>query len=44
VTATAYDLFRALATKAPELDIAAMALEIEDHNRPHRIGEEPGRP
>ena len=39
VTTLAYGLFRNLAASAASCDIAAMALEIERRNLPHRIGD-----
>jgi 2-hydroxy-3-oxopropionate reductase len=38
VTALAHSLFESLSGHAAACDIAAMALEIERRNRPHRIG------
>jgi 2-hydroxy-3-oxopropionate reductase len=38
MTALAYELFQSLSEHAAACDIAAMALEIERRNRPHRIG------
>ena len=38
VTALAFSLFESLSKHAADCDIAAMALEIEKRNTPHRIG------
>jgi 2-hydroxy-3-oxopropionate reductase len=38
ITALAFSLFESLSKHAADCDIAAMALEIEKRNEPHRIG------